>query len=120
MADEIAKQFVQYYYATFDQNRASLAPLYRPNSALTWEKDQFKGHEAIVEKLTSLPSGVVHQVSTLDAQPSNETVASILVMVTGALVIDDNQPMQFSQTFHLLPDGGSYYIFNDIFRLNLG
>lgn len=29
-------------------------------------------------------------------------------------------PMRFSQTFQLLPGSGSYYVFNDIFRLNYG
>lgn len=74
---------------------------------------------------------VVHQVVTLDAQPSSETVASILVMVTGALMvsllvnlpgilvveltnasgqIDENQPMQFTQTFHLVPEAGTYFM----------
>jgi hypothetical protein len=28
--------------------------------------------------------------------------------------------MPFSQVFQLMPEGGSYYVFNDIFRLNYG
>lgn len=37
----------------------------------------------------------------------------------GALQVDEEQrPMSYTQTFQLLPDGaGSYYVFNDIFRL---
>lgn len=48
----------------------------------------------------------------------------ILVSVSGNLVIDDGtNPMKFAQCFHLLPDPaqpGSYWVHNDIFRLNLG
>ncbi len=28
--------------------------------------------------------------------------------------------MNYTQTFQLLPDGGSYFVFNDVFRLVLG
>ncbi|KAH9056753.1 nuclear transport factor 2 [Lactarius vividus] len=100
MADinAIAKQFTEFYYNTFDSNRANLAPLY------------------------SLPfAKVLHKVTTLDAQPSNPAVASLIVSVTGLLVVDDSpNPLQFSQVFQLIPDGGSYYVFNDVFRLNYG
>ncbi|KAL1953166.1 hypothetical protein VTO42DRAFT_3426 [Malbranchea cinnamomea] len=120
MADfaNIAQQFVQFYYKTFDENRSALASLYRNESMLTFETTSLQGAPAILEKLTSLPfQKVVHQVSTFDAQPSNN--GGIIVMVTGALLVDDEQkPMSYSQTFQLLPDGaGSYFVFNDIFRL---
>ena len=29
-------------------------------------------------------------------------------------------PLKFAQTFHLMPDGASWYIHNDMFRLNYG
>jgi len=70
--------------------------------------------------MQSLPFGKVqHQVTTLDAQPSSVSDGGILVQVTGALLVDEEQrPMNYAQTFQLLPDGnGSYYVFNDIFRL---
>ena len=80
-----------------------------------------------------LPFGTVrHQVTTLDAQPSNPAVASLLVLVTGLLVVrtiaskrrdqppisrklhmqvdDSPNPLQFTQTFQLIPDGSSYYM----------
>ncbi|KAH0391062.1 hypothetical protein KCU89_g14919, partial [Aureobasidium melanogenum] len=61
---------------------------------------------------------VQHEVSSLDAQPSNEA-GGILVLVAGRLLVDEEQrPMSYTQSFQLLPDGaGSYYVFNDIFRL---
>ncbi|KAG6865622.1 hypothetical protein C0991_000909 [Blastosporella zonata] len=124
MADitDIAKQFTTYYYSTFDNNRALLENLYRPESMLTWEGDRIQSAALISKKLVDLPLGNVrHEVTTLDAQPSSPTVASLIVSVTGLLVVDQEQnPLQFSQIFHLIPDGGSYYVLNDIFRLNYG
>jgi len=89
---------------------------------LTWEGAPIQGVANIAEKLTTLPfEKVVHKVMTLDAQPSSPTVASLIVSVTGLLVVDDSpNPLQYSQVFQLIPDGGSYYVLNDIFRLNYG
>ncbi|KAM0795389.1 putative nuclear transport factor NTF-2 [Usnea florida] len=115
----IAQQFTQFYYNTFDQDRKNLAALYRDNSMLTFETAAIQGVAGITEKLTSLPfEKVAHKVSTLDAQPSNEG-GGIMVMVTGALLVDEEQrPMNYTQVFQLLPDGaGSYFVFNDLFRL---
>ncbi len=60
-------------------------------------------------------------------------------LMTLVIQVDGGEnPMQFSQVFHLIPEGGSYYVyvhpttivllrltrrglrFNDIFRLNYG
>lgn len=118
----IAKQFTDFYYSTFDTNRANLAPLYRDTSMLTWEGTPIQGASAITEKLTSLPfTKVQHKVETFDAQPSSPTVPNIFIVVTGLLLVDDStNPLQFTQAFQLFPDGGSYYVFNDVFRLNYG
>ncbi|KAI9477904.1 MAG: hypothetical protein EXX96DRAFT_568645 [Benjaminiella poitrasii] len=117
---EVAKAFTDFYYQTFDTSRQQLVPLYRPQSMLTFEGQQFTGVQDVVEKLVSLPfQKVRHQVSTVDAQPGNPNGDTIIVSVTGALLVDDEQnPQMFSQTFHLVPEGGSYWVFNDIFRLN--
>ncbi|KAF2226313.1 putative nuclear transport factor 2 [Elsinoe ampelina] len=114
----IAQQFTEFYYKTFDQDRAQLLPLYRDHSMLTFENAPTQGGASIIEKLSSLPfSKVQHEVSSLDAQPSNEN-GGILVLVSGRLLVDEEQrPMSYTQTFQLLPDSGSYYVFNDIFRL---
>ncbi|RAO65132.1 uncharacterized protein BHQ10_001144 [Talaromyces amestolkiae] len=124
MADfnTIAQQFVQFYYKTFDEGRSNLAALYRDNSMLTFESDAKLGTQAIITKLNELPfQKVQHQVATLDAQPSNEN-GGILVLVTGALLVDEEQkPMNYTQAFQLLPDGqGSYFVYNDVFRLVYG
>ncbi|KAF5016095.1 hypothetical protein F66182_12333, partial [Fusarium sp. NRRL 66182] len=116
------EQFVQFYYKTFDEGRSNLAALYRDHSMLTFENDAKLGTQAIIAKLNDLPfQKVQHQVATLDAQPSNEN-GGILVLVTGALLVDEEQkPMNYTQAFQLLPDGqGSYFVYNDVFRLVYG
>ncbi|KAI9864436.1 MAG: Nuclear transport factor 2 [Vezdaea acicularis] len=126
----MAKQFVDFYYKTFDRDRKGLAALYvrkilnipqRPNSMLTFETASTYGVEAIVEKLVSLPfQKIVHRISTFDPQPSSDN-GNILVLVTGEMGVDDGEhPMRYSQVFQLVPDGGSYYVLNDVFRIIYG
>ncbi|KAI9353145.1 nuclear transport factor 2 [Pilaira anomala] len=122
MADinEIATAFTKFYYETFDRSRQELLSLYRDPSMLTFEGQQFVGASNVVEKLVSLPfQKVQHRISTTDAQPGSPNSGSIIVSVTGALLIDEEQnPQMFSQTFQLVPENGSYWVYNDIFRLN--
>ncbi|KAA6406371.1 MAG: nuclear transport factor 2 [Lasallia pustulata] len=123
---QVAREFTQFYYNTFDGPRQDLASLYRAESTLTFESQEINGRDGILEKLISLPfTRVAHQVATLDAQrstlnaqlPNEDT--GILVMVTGALLVDEEQrTMNYSQVFQLLPNGeGSYFVLNDVFRL---
>lgn len=119
--ENIAKQFVEFYYQTFDGNRQNLKNLYKADSMLTFESSSVQGDAAIVEKLVSLPfQKVLHEVGTLDAQPNVNGGA--IVMVTGRLLVDEEQnPMNYTQTFQLMPDSsGSYYVINDIFKLVYG
>ncbi|KAJ3165848.1 Nuclear transport factor 2 [Geranomyces variabilis] len=117
----VGRQFVDFYYQTFDSNRSGLASLYRDVSMLSFEGQITIGAKNVVEKLTSLPfQQVRHVVATCDAQPGSPN-NSILVTVTGQLMIDEEtQPQFFTQTFHLYPEGGSFFVYNDIFRLVLG
>lgn len=85
---------------------------------LTFEQNQVQGADAIIEKLVSMPfNKLAHTITTLDAQPGSPSNGDVIVMVTGELKIDDDPPKRFSQVFHLMPDNGNYYVFNDIFRL---
>jgi hypothetical protein len=119
--DDIAKAFVNHYYALFDSNREQLAGLYQNESMLTFQDSKVQGQANIINKLKTLPfTGTIKHVCTsIDAQP---TGAGILVFVCGVLTIDDPpKPMNFSQVFHLQPIAGSngFYVLNDLFRLNL-
>ncbi|KAF8931131.1 Nuclear transport factor 2 [Haplosporangium gracile] len=121
MADinAVGAQFINYYYQTFDASRPQLGPLYRPTSMLSFEGNQTLGDAAIVEKLSGLPlDGLVHKIATQDIQPID---GGLLITVTGQLLAGGETNAQFfTQTFHLKPEGSSYYVQNDIFRLVYG
>ncbi|OAA79348.1 nuclear transport factor 2 [Akanthomyces lecanii RCEF 1005] len=121
--EDIAKQFIEFYYQQFDTDRKSLSSLYREQSMLTFESASVLGATAIVEKLTSLPfEKVKHQVSTLDAQPSM-VEGGVVILVTGQLLVDEEQrPMNYTQAFQLARDAanGQYFVFNDVFKLVYG
>ncbi|PNY23538.1 Nuclear transport factor 2, partial [Tolypocladium capitatum] len=120
--EEVAKQFIEFYYNQFDADRKSLASLYREQSMLTFESTSVLGANAIVEKLSSLPfEKVKHHVSTLDAQPSM-VGDGIVILVTGQLLVDEEQrPMNYTQAFQLAREpSGQYFVFNDLFKLVYG
>ena len=88
---------------------------------LTFEGDQFQGSEAILGKLRQIGK-VIHQVKSMDVQPSSNPSA-ILIFVTGSVRIGDANanPLHFCEMFQLVSTGpGAYYVHNDIFRLNYG
>ncbi|KAK3180724.1 Nuclear transport factor 2 [Lecanicillium sp. MT-2017a] len=121
--EEVAKQFIEFYYNQFDTDRKALSALYRDQSMLTFESASVLGVNSIVEKLTSLPfEKVKHQVSTLDAQPGM-VEGAIVILVTGQLLVDEEQrPMNYTQAFQLGRDSasGQYFVFNDVFKLVYG
>lgn len=95
----------------------ALAPLYRQQSALSFEGENTAGQQSIVQKLCQLqlPTGQIHRVTTVDAQASGAGSGALLVFVTGDLV-----GRKFQEVFQLVPAGapGQYYIHNDIFRVS--
>ncbi|CAK7206563.1 Nuclear transport factor 2 [Sporothrix eucalyptigena] len=118
--EDVAKQFVEFYYNTFDSDRSQLTPLYRDNSMLTFETASVLGAAGIVEKLKGLPfQRIKHVVNVLDAQPTIND--GVIVLVSGQLQVDEEErPMNFTQVFHLAKDGGNYFVYNDIFKLIFG
>jgi hypothetical protein len=84
---------------------------------LTFEGEQFLGVEGIMGKLNSLPA-LAHQASSMDYQPTVNN--GIIAFVTGQISIDGGNAMNYTQVFHLAVGGAAgYYVYNDIFRLNL-
>lgn len=60
----------------------------RDHSMLSFEAQQFQGAASIVEKLAGLPfTTIKHQISTMDAQPAATDKASMIVLVTGQLLV---------------------------------
>ncbi|EFJ17164.1 hypothetical protein SELMODRAFT_169222 [Selaginella moellendorffii] len=120
--NQVAKAFVDHYYSLFDTNRPALAGLYQDGSMLTFEGEKIQGAASISAKLNGLPfQQCQHQISTVDFQPSGAG-SGMLVFVSGSLKLQgEDHPLKFSQLFHLIPTPqGSFYVFNDIFRLNYG
>jgi hypothetical protein len=85
---------------------------------LTFEGQQIQGSAAIVQKLASVGK-VKHDIKTMDVQPSHNPQA-IIIFVTGMIAIDGGNPLHFCESFQLVSAGNSYYVHNDIFRLNYG
>lgn len=120
-ADALAKAFVTHYYTTFDTNRASLYTLYQESSMLTFEGEKFMGQGLIQQKISNLPfQQCKHVIGTVDSQPS--VSGGTAVFVSGSLQLGDQEhSLRFSQMFILMPTAqGSFYVHNDMFRLNYG
>ncbi|KAF6148459.1 hypothetical protein GIB67_038814 [Kingdonia uniflora] len=118
--EAVSKAFVDHYYSTFDSNRANLGNLYQDTSMLSFEGEKIQGSQNIVTKLAGLPfQQCKHNITTVDCQPSGP-VGGMLVFVSGNLQLAGEQHvLKFSQMFHLMPTPqGSFYVLNDIFRLN--
>nr|XP_043611299.1 nuclear transport factor 2B-like [Erigeron canadensis] len=118
----VGRAFVEHYYHLFDSDRASLASLYHQSSMLTFEGQKLQGVDDICSKLNNLPLEKCHHIiSTIDTQPSSFP-GGIVVFVSGSLLQSgEEHTLRFSQMFHLIPTPeGSFYLQNDIFRLNYG
>ncbi|KAK3035072.1 hypothetical protein RJ639_032574 [Escallonia herrerae] len=118
----VGRAFVDHYYNLFDSDRVSLSSLYHPTSMLSFEGQKVQGVDEICSKLKSLPFGQCHHViSTVDTQPS-PFPGGIMVLVSGSLHLPgEDHPLRFSQMFHLIPiPEGSFFVQNDVFRLNYG
>lgn len=121
--EQVANEFVDFYYNTFDTNREELVSLYSDDSMLTFEGAQIKGARHVVQKLVDLPfQQIRHERTSLDVQPCPGGGA--LVFVNGQLLTEnEDHPLQFAQVFTLMPiDGqpGRFFVLNDMFRLCYG
>eukprot|EP00730_Choanoeca_flexa_P010556 TRINITY_DN18617_c0_g1_i1.p1 TRINITY_DN18617_c0_g1~~TRINITY_DN18617_c0_g1_i1.p1 ORF type:complete len:127 (+),score=19.30 TRINITY_DN18617_c0_g1_i1:195-575(+) len=115
----IGNAFVQHYYELFMGDRSQLLQLYQDDSLMSFEGAQVQGLEGIGEKLSQLSfQSVTFQFTEIDCQPRAD--GGIVVFVLGQIQTDEDPIKGFSQTFVLAPTAeGSWYIQNDIFRLNL-
>lgn len=50
--NQVAKDFIAFYYSAFDRSRQELTPLYREHSMLSFEGQSFSGIQAVIGKLT--------------------------------------------------------------------
>eukprot|EP01006_Ploeotia_vitrea_P064469 TRINITY_DN87934_c0_g1_i1.p1 TRINITY_DN87934_c0_g1~~TRINITY_DN87934_c0_g1_i1.p1 ORF type:complete len:124 (+),score=1.12 TRINITY_DN87934_c0_g1_i1:67-438(+) len=115
---QVGESFVTFYYGQFDSDRSKLEAVYKDQSLLTFEGSQFQGTGNILGKLKGLTfQKVAHQVQTTDCQPLPD---GVLVVVSGLLKTDDDEPQRFCQSFKLSNDNGNYWVANDVFRLCYG
>jgi hypothetical protein len=120
-SEEIATAFVQHYYTTLGADPAQLHGLYQAHSVLTFEGVKSEGPDQIVAKFKSI-GRVQHNIAQLtkDVQLSLNQ-SSMLIFITGQMIIDNNPPLHFSQMFQLVATGpGNFYIHNEVMRLIYG
>lgn len=120
-AQTVGKGFIEYYYATYDANRAQLASIYRASSCYTFESDRLQGVQAIMEKLNNSP-GVTHDPSSLTADVLQVNGnALLLVFITGRLQLSgESNPLNFTETFMLVQEGAGYFVGNHVFKFKYG
>jgi len=119
--ESIGKQFVQQYYAVFDDanQRANLGVFYsEEKSLMTFEGQQLQGRIKIMEKIQGLTfQKILHLITVVDCQPTFD--GGVMASVMGQLKTDDDPPHTFTQVFVLKSVGDSFYVEHDIFRLAL-
>ncbi|CAD5209720.1 UNVERIFIED_CONTAM: putative nuclear transport factor 2, partial [Eudyptes robustus] len=122
--EQIGNALIQLYYSKFDvpdgaTRAAGLQELYDPEaSIMTFEGSQVRGRQAILEKFGTLPFQQIQRAITkVDCQPLAD--GSVAIAVFGQLKTDEDPVNSFTQFFVLKPNGGSFFIANEIFRLVL-
>jgi len=117
----IGEQFTTEYYGMFDDpnRRPGLVNWYNPDQSLmTFEGQQIQGAAKIMEKISSLTfQKIAHVITAVDCQPTFD--GGVLITVLGQLKTDDDPPQSFTQSFVLKPNGESFFIQHDMFRLVL-
>jgi len=118
MSDQLAQQFVETYYTTFQKNKNDLLQFYTEDSIMSFEGNHNKGIKEISDRIEQLSfESIKHEIISLDAHPS-VIQGAILITVTGNMQTDNDPALKFVQVFHLVPNGsGGYFCANDIFRL---
>ncbi|KAI8882754.1 NTF2-like protein [Backusella circina FSU 941] len=124
VAEKSTEQFIQFFYPNYDSQRQNLGSLYRDNSRILWNGNDFSGPQEFSQFLGRLPMSH-HEVDVYNCHPLPATMnaqgaCGIMITVTGTVKYGDNPAKRtFSQTFILMPDenqAGNYYVESDNFR----
>lgn len=117
--NEVAQAFAGFYHDAILKGIDDVIGLYRGHSMMTCETNQVTGLDNIKERLSPFTKSQ-REIATLDAQPGGPG-GSIIVLITGLVKLEgQDHPQKYSQCFHLVPESGTYYVLNDIFRLVYG
>jgi len=121
--NQLAQEFVNLYYSTYDTNIQNLAYFFKPDSLLTFIDEEIVGFNNLYHRLVNHYGvyKIAHEVTSFSAQPlGNE---ALFIQVFGNLRANDhiyNTPVQsFTETFVLHRDiaTSSYFIHNTIFKI---
>ncbi|AFZ78938.1 nuclear transport factor 2, putative [Theileria equi strain WA] len=115
--NQIGLQFTEMYYRLMESDRKGLAQFYTDDSMMTFENNSYKGQAQIMEKLLSNPASK-YSILTCDCQPAPNN--GVVAFIMGDLSVENNPPMKFAHVVQLFPNGNSYFVLNDIFRLCIG
>jgi hypothetical protein len=119
-ASGLGASFAQQYFSVFSTNRASLGGVYRDTSQLTFEGRAAAGAAAVVAEVSRLPEGT-QELATLDVQPITPDGATVLVTITGRIVIaGESNALATAQAFVVVNAGGAPYVAHQFFRFNYG
>ncbi|XP_010476397.1 PREDICTED: putative G3BP-like protein [Camelina sativa] len=116
----VGNAFVQKYYNHLYESPAEVYQYYREDSVLgrpgsDGEMDSVKSLKAINDKIMSFDYvNSKIQILTADSQASYKN--GVVTLVTGLLTVKDGERMRFTQSFFLVPQNGSYFVLNDVFR----
>ncbi|KAG5510317.1 hypothetical protein JKF63_07645 [Porcisia hertigi] len=114
---QVGTGFVDHYYTYFSTQRSQLAGIYRPNTLLTWQREQMQGVDAIMARFSNLGfTEAAFKQDNVDCQPSIS--GGVMVVVNGEVKLKDEQhSLKFNDVFHLAQDNGQWYVSNQIFNI---
>ena len=116
-SNDLATNFLNTYYSTMMNARNDLINFYTDASMLTYEGNNYSGIKGIKERIESFTfKTITFNFSEYDLQPSPYP-NGLLIFVIGTLIMDGTDTFNFAQVFQLLPNGNSYYIHNEQFRI---
>ncbi|KAJ4868324.1 Nuclear transport factor 2 (NTF2) family protein with RNA binding (RRM-RBD-RNP motifs) domain [Raphanus sativus] len=116
----VGNAFVQKYYNHLYESPAQVHRFYLEDSVLgrpgsDGEMVSVSSLKAINEQIMAFDyENTKIQILTADSQASYKS--GVVTLVTGLLTVKDGGRMRFSQSFFLVPQKGSYFVLNDVFR----
>nr|VDD42358.1 unnamed protein product [Brassica oleracea] len=116
----VGNAFVKKYYNHLYESPSQVHRFYLEDSVLgrpgsDGEMVSVNSLKAINEQIMSFDyENSKIQILTADSQASY--MSGVVTLVTGLLTVNDGERMRFSQSFFLVPQKGSYFVLNDVFR----
>ncbi|KAH0923954.1 hypothetical protein HID58_023972 [Brassica napus] len=119
-AQIVGNAFVQKYYTHLYEKPAEVYRFYLEESVLgrpglDGEMVSVKSLKAINDQIMSVDyQNSKIQILTADSQASLKS--AVVTLVAGLVIGKDGERKSFTQSFFLVPQNGSYFVLNDVFR----